>query len=104
MIFSITRQNHFLRIAHHRMGKNNSCRRDDMPGWYIYMWPRRACEKELPEEEKKKSVAEFNLTKGLIVAIISGILSACFNFGIEAGKPMAKAAVAAGSIRYSKTM
>ncbi len=53
-------------------------------------------EKELPEAEKKKSVAEFNLTKGLIVAIISGILSACFNFGIEAGKPMAEAAVAAG--------
>jgi L-rhamnose-H+ transport protein len=53
-------------------------------------------EKELPEAEKKKSVAEFNLVKGLIVAIISGILSACFNFGIEAGKPMAEAAVAAG--------
>jgi L-rhamnose-H+ transport protein len=53
-------------------------------------------ERELPEEEKKKSVAEFNLVKGLIVAIISGILSACFNFGIEAGKPMAEAAVAAG--------
>jgi L-rhamnose-H+ transport protein len=53
-------------------------------------------EKELPEAEKKKSVAEFNLTKGLLVAIFSGIMSACFNFGIEAGKPMAQAAVAAG--------
>jgi len=53
-------------------------------------------ERELPDELKKKSVAEFDLTKGLIVAIISGILSACFNFGIEAGKPMAEAAVAAG--------
>jgi L-rhamnose-H+ transport protein len=53
-------------------------------------------EKELPEEEKKKSVTEFNLVKGLIVAIFSGIMSACFNFGIEAGKPMAEAAVAAG--------
>lgn len=53
-------------------------------------------EKELPEEEKKKSVAEFSLVKGLIVAIVSGILSACFNFGIEAGKPMAEAAVKAG--------
>lgn len=53
-------------------------------------------EKELPEAEKKKSVAEFSLTKGLIVAIFSGIMSACFNFGIEAGKPMAEAAVAAG--------
>ena len=53
-------------------------------------------EKELPDEEKKKSVAEFNLVKGLIVAVFSGIMSACFNFGIEAGKPMAEAAVASG--------
>ncbi len=53
-------------------------------------------ERELPEAEKKKSVAEFNLVKGLIVAVFSGIMSACFNFGIEAGKPMANAAVEAG--------
>jgi L-rhamnose-H+ transport protein len=53
-------------------------------------------EKELTGEEKKKSIAEFNLTRGLVVAVISGILSACFNFGIEAGKPMAEAAVRAG--------
>ncbi len=53
-------------------------------------------EKELSDEEKKESVAEFNLTKGIIIAIISGILSAFFNFGIEAGKPMSAAAVAAG--------
>ncbi|MDQ2656449.1 MAG: rhamnose/proton symporter RhaT, partial [Bacteroidota bacterium] len=53
-------------------------------------------ERELPEEEKRKSIAEFALTKGLIVATISGILSACFNFGIEAGKPMAEAAVKLG--------
>jgi L-rhamnose-H+ transport protein len=53
-------------------------------------------EKEMPEAEKKKSIAEFSLVKGLLVAIVSGILSACFNFGIEAGKPMAEAAVHAG--------
>ena len=53
-------------------------------------------EKDLPEEEKRKSIAEFSLVKGLIVATISGILSACFNFGIEAGKPMAEAAVRLG--------
>ena len=53
-------------------------------------------EKEMPEEEKKKSVAEFSLVKGLVVAIFSGIMSACFNFGIEAGKPMAEAAVMRG--------
>lgn len=49
-------------------------------------------EHELSEESKKESIQEFNLVKGLIVAIISGVLSACFNFGIEAGKPMADAA------------
>jgi L-rhamnose-H+ transport protein len=53
-------------------------------------------EKDLPEEQKRKSIAEFSLTKGLIVATVSGILSACFNFGIEAGKPMAEAAVQQG--------
>lgn len=39
---------------------------------------------------------EFSIVKGLIIAIISGVLSSFFNFGIEAGKPMAAAAVAAG--------
>lgn len=53
-------------------------------------------EKELPESEKKKSVSEFNLVKGLLVAVFSGIMSACFNFGIEAGKPMAEEAVEQG--------
>lgn len=46
-------------------------------------------EQELPEEKKKNSIKEFHLTKGLVVCIVSGILSACFNYGIEAGSPMA---------------
>lgn len=53
-------------------------------------------EKEMSEDSKKASIAEFSLVKGLIVAIFSGIMSACFNFGIEAGKPMAEAAVVQG--------
>ncbi|RAW00987.1 L-rhamnose/proton symporter RhaT [Pseudochryseolinea flava] len=53
-------------------------------------------EKDLPEEQRKQSIAEFNLTKGLVVATVSGILSACFNFGIEAGKPLAEEAVRQG--------
>ncbi len=53
-------------------------------------------ESELSDEEKKKSVAEFSLVKGLVVAILSGILSSFFNFGIEAGKPLADVAVEAG--------
>ncbi|WP_423146162.1 L-rhamnose/proton symporter RhaT [Rubrolithibacter danxiaensis] len=54
-------------------------------------------EKELSDEQKKESIKEFNITTGLIVAIVSGILSACFNFGIEAGKPMAEVAIKQGS-------
>jgi L-rhamnose-H+ transport protein len=54
-------------------------------------------ERELSEDQKKESIKEFNLKKGLIVATISGILSACFNFGIEAGKPMAAVAIDHGA-------
>jgi L-rhamnose-H+ transport protein len=53
-------------------------------------------ENELSDEEKKKTIAEFSLYKGLAIAVLSGILSSFFNFGIEAGKPLADAAVAAG--------
>jgi len=35
---------------------------------------------------------DFKFGIGLLVGIISGILSACFNFGLEAGKPMANVA------------
>ncbi|TJZ61810.1 L-rhamnose/proton symporter RhaT [Sphingobacterium olei] len=35
---------------------------------------------------------EYKFGLGITVAIISGILSACFNFGIESGKPMADVA------------
>lgn len=54
-------------------------------------------EKELSVEQQKASVAEFSIVKGLIIAVISGVLSSFFNFGIEAGKPLAEAAVAAGN-------
>jgi L-rhamnose-H+ transport protein len=49
-------------------------------------------ERDLPDSEKQKGVSEFSLVKGLIVCTVSGILSACFNYGIEAGTPMAEAA------------
>jgi L-rhamnose-H+ transport protein len=54
-------------------------------------------EKELTAEQKKASTQEFNLVKGLIIAVISGILSAFFNFGIEGGKPLAEQAIVKGS-------
>jgi L-rhamnose-H+ transport protein len=41
---------------------------------------------------KDASGSEFYLVKGLILAIISGVLSACFSFGIEAGSSMGEVA------------
>jgi L-rhamnose-H+ transport protein len=35
---------------------------------------------------------EYRFGLGLLVSIVSGVLSACFNFGLEAGKPMANVA------------
>jgi L-rhamnose-H+ transport protein len=35
---------------------------------------------------------EYKFGIGLLVSIVSGVLSACFNFGLEAGKPMAMVA------------
>jgi L-rhamnose-H+ transport protein len=68
-----------------------------LAGIAITGWAGMMKEAELSEEEKKKTVAEFSLVKGLIVAAISGILSAFFNFGIEAGMSLADATVEAGS-------
>jgi L-rhamnose-H+ transport protein len=42
-------------------------------------------EKELPEEEKKKAVAEYNFKKGIMVAIFSGIMSSALNMGLQSG-------------------
>jgi L-rhamnose-H+ transport protein len=47
---------------------------------------------ELGKSDTDASGSEFKLVKGLIVAIISGVLSACFSFGIEAGSSMGELA------------
>lgn len=54
-------------------------------------------EKEMPAEEKQKTIKEFNFKKGLLVATFSGVMSACFSFGLTAGEPIGKASVAAGT-------
>jgi len=43
-------------------------------------------EREMSRAEKQAAVAEFNFTKGILVAIFSGIMSAGMNFGISMGK------------------
>ena len=42
----------------------------------------------LPEEEKKKAVKDFNFGKGMIIALLCGFMSACFNIGLNFGAPL----------------
>ncbi|MDR0814331.1 MAG: rhamnose/proton symporter RhaT, partial [Bacteroidales bacterium] len=39
----------------------------------------------MTEEEKKKAVKDFALKKGLLIALLAGVMSACFNLGLESG-------------------
>ena len=44
--------------------------------------------KNMSEEERKKAVKDFALKKGLLIALLAGVMSACFNLGLEAGAPI----------------
>jgi L-rhamnose-H+ transport protein len=45
-------------------------------------------EREMSEDQKRASIKEFNLKKGLLVATFSGVMSACFAYGLAAGDPI----------------
>lgn len=40
----------------------------------------------LPEEQKKAAVKDFNFPKGIVIALLAGVMSGCFNVGLEFGK------------------
>lgn len=42
----------------------------------------------MSEEDRKNAVKDFALTKGLLIAVLSGVMSACFSLGLEAGKTL----------------
>ena len=44
--------------------------------------------KTLKKKKKKKAVKDFNFTKGIIVALLAGFMSACFNIGLGFGKDL----------------
>lgn len=50
----------------------------------------------MTEEEKKAAIKDFALTKGLLVALLAGVMSACFALGLDAGTPIKEAAIANG--------
>lgn len=45
-------------------------------------------EKEMPEQAKLAVIKEFNFKKGILVATFSGVMSACFSYGLTAGDPI----------------
>ncbi len=47
-------------------------------------------EREMSEEQKKASIKEFDFKKGILVATFSGVMSACFSYGLAAGDPIKK--------------
>jgi len=49
-------------------------------------------EKELPEAQKKKAVAEFNFRKGILAAVFSGLMSSAMGFGLVGGPNIQKLA------------
>lgn len=54
-------------------------------------------EREMDEEKKHKVIEEFNLRKGIWVAIFSGVMSACFAFGLDSANPIAVSAMHYGA-------
>ncbi|MBR2839038.1 MAG: rhamnose/proton symporter RhaT [Kiritimatiellae bacterium] len=57
----------------------------------------KAKEGEMPEEEKKKAVAEFDFKKGIVTAVVAGVFSAGMNFGLQSGGEIQRLAVEAGA-------
>ncbi len=45
-------------------------------------------ESELSPEQKTAAVKEFDFKRGMLVAAFSGVLSACFAYGLAAGRPI----------------
>ena len=54
-------------------------------------------ENEMSEVQKRASIKEFNLKKGLLVATFSGVMSACFAYGLAAGDPIKEITIRHGT-------
>jgi L-rhamnose-H+ transport protein len=54
-------------------------------------------EKEMTDAQKKATIREFNFVKGILVATFSGVMSACFAYGLDAAGPLADLSKAHGT-------
>lgn len=53
--------------------------------------------RNMTDEEKRAAVKDFALTKGLLVALLAGVMSACFNLGLESGNEIVAKAKEGGA-------
>jgi L-rhamnose-H+ transport protein len=56
-------------------------------------------ERVMSPEQQKSAIQEFDLRKGIGVAILSGIMSACFAYGLAAGDPIKALTIQHGTSR-----
>jgi L-rhamnose-H+ transport protein len=54
-------------------------------------------EREMSEAQKRAVIKEFNFKKGILVAVFSGIMSACFSYGLATGEPIKAIAIRHGT-------
>lgn len=52
---------------------------------------------ELGADAANAGVAEFDLKRGLTIAVFSGVMSGCFAWGLDAGQPIRELSLAAGT-------
>ena len=53
--------------------------------------------KNMSEEDRKAAIKDYALTKGLLVALLAGVMSACFSLGLDSGKDIQAKAVELGA-------
>jgi len=53
--------------------------------------------RDLTEEQRKAAVKDFALKKGVLIALLSGVMSACFAYGFQTGKPIEEIALQYGT-------
>jgi L-rhamnose-H+ transport protein len=68
-----------------------------LAGIVVVAWAGAKKDEDLSPDQKLAAVAEFDFKKGLAVAIFSGVMSACFAFGLAAGEPIKALSAAAGT-------
>src|SRR6266567_2959346 len=56
--------------------------------WETYWLAGISKERVMSPEQQKAAIKEFDLRKGIGVAVLSGVMSACFAYGLAAGDPI----------------